>query len=57
MAFRLSEPQVLFVPNTIKSLFTEAAHEANIRHIETTTEVRDPLNSMKYLQTALGALG
>lgn len=43
MAFRLSGPQVLFAPKTIKSLFTEAAHEANIRHAETTTEVRETL--------------
>lgn len=54
MAFRLSGPQVLFAPKTIKSLFTEAAHEANIRHAETTTEVRETLwtlwNIYKQLQ-------
>lgn len=43
MAFRIPGAQMLCAPNTIKSLFTEAAHEANFRHTETTTEVRETL--------------
>lgn len=41
--FRLPGAQVVFSPNTIKSLFTETAHEANIRPAETTTEVGETL--------------
>lgn len=43
MVFRLSGPQVVFAPNTIKSLFTETAHKANIRSAEATTEVGETL--------------
>lgn len=43
MVFRLSGPQVVFAPNTIKSLFTETAHKANIRPAGTAAEVGETL--------------
>lgn len=41
----------------IEELFAEKAYKANISPAETTEGEETPLNSMKYLQTALGALG
>lgn len=59
--FRLSEAQVVFfffLPLIqIEELFAEKAYKANISPAETTEGEETPLNSMKYLQTALGALG